>query len=74
MKFSKEKWINPKTTKARIVCYAIIQSSQWFSELTLSSSEASIYSNDIRLTNEVQIRPEVSFSPLFSFINNEHCI
>ena len=35
--------LTPKTTKARVVRNAIIQSSQWFSELTHSSSEASIY-------------------------------
>ena len=33
--------LTPKTTKTRVVCYAIIQSPQWFSELTHSSSEAS---------------------------------
>ena len=32
-----------KTTKAMVIRYAIIQSPQWFSELTHSSSEVSIY-------------------------------
>ena len=31
----------PVTTKARVVCYAVIQSLEWFSELTHSSLEAS---------------------------------
>ena len=29
-----EEWLTPKTTKARVVRYAIIQSPQWFSMLT----------------------------------------
>ena len=33
--------LTPKTTKARVVRYAIIQSPQWFSELTHSSSQGS---------------------------------
>ena len=35
--------LNPKTTKARVIHYAIIQSPQWFWELTHSSSEVSLY-------------------------------
>ena len=35
--------LTPKATKTRVVRYAIIQSFQWFSELTYSSSEASNY-------------------------------
>ena len=41
MEASEEEWVNPKTTKARFVRYAIIQSLQCFLELTHSSSEAS---------------------------------
>ena len=35
--------LTPKTIKARVIRYAIIKLPQWFSELTHSSSEASIY-------------------------------
>ena len=35
--------LTPKTTKARVVCYVMIQLPQWFSGLTYSSLEASIY-------------------------------
>ena len=47
LKASEEEWVNRQTTKARVVRYAIIQSPQWFSELTHSSSEASIYKSFI---------------------------
>ena len=42
----------PKTTKVRVVSYAIIQSHQWFSELTHSSSEASncFYYTNIKIS------------------------
>ena len=39
----RESGLTPKITKARVIRYAIIQSPQWFSELTHSSSVASIY-------------------------------
>ena len=35
--------LTPKTTKVRVIRYAIIQSPQWFLGLTHSSSEASKY-------------------------------
>ena len=43
MKASEEDWVNSQTMKARVVRYVTIQSPQWVSELTHSSSEASIY-------------------------------
>ena len=39
---SRKSGITPKTTKVRVNSYVIIQSPHWFSELTHSSSEASI--------------------------------
>ena len=38
---SRKTGLTHKTTETRIVRYAMIQSPQWFSELTHSSSEAS---------------------------------
>ena len=38
---SRKSGLTPNTTKARVVRYAIIQTLQWFLELTHSSSEAS---------------------------------
>ena len=50
--------LTPKTTKARIVRYAISQSLQWFSELTHSSSEASNYhiESELRAIEKVYFR------------------
>ena len=42
-----EEWVNPKITKARVVRYAIIQSHQWFSQLTHSFSKASNEKNEL---------------------------
>ena len=42
MEASEEEWVNSQK-EARVVRYVILQSPQWFSELTYSSSEASIY-------------------------------
>ena len=57
-KYQTNKWrsprnsgLTPKTTKARVVRYAIIQSLQWFSELTHSSSDASKYNNKVLVCN-----------------------
>ena len=44
--------LTPKTTKVMVVRYAIIQSPQCFSELTHSSSEASIWSTYVIQVSE----------------------
>ena len=49
--------LTPKTTKARIVHYTIIQSPQWYSELTHSFSVASIYLFFIYLQRLQQYQP-----------------
>ena len=56
-----------KTNKASVVCYAIIQSSQWLSELTHSSSEASIF----LLSLSALFIQVISMHNLFTIVNIE---
>ena len=51
-----EEWVNPQTTKARFVRYAMIQSLQRFSELTHFSSEVSIYSINLSLSKFLELK------------------
>ena len=62
----KKSGLTPRTTKAKIIRYAIIKSLQWLSELTHSSSEAST-----NILYRIQLQLNISNEPnsLFTSIS-----